>query len=67
MLFLLPLAAKQRWKALMACGAGLLVGLSPYLIWSHLRFGTFFFTLQAGWTHVEARRNRPFFTSAIPP
>jgi 4-amino-4-deoxy-L-arabinose transferase-like glycosyltransferase len=61
MLFLLPLAAKQRWKALMACGAGLLVGLSPYLIWSRLSFGTFFFTLQAGWTHVEGSAESIFF------
>jgi 4-amino-4-deoxy-L-arabinose transferase-like glycosyltransferase len=61
MLFLLPLTAKQRWKALMACGAGLLVGLSPYLIWSRLRFGTFFFTLQAGWTHVEGSAESIFF------
>ena len=53
MLFVLPLAAKRRWKALMACGAGLLAGLAPYLLWSRLRFGGFFFTLQAGWTKVE--------------
>jgi 4-amino-4-deoxy-L-arabinose transferase-like glycosyltransferase len=64
MLFLLPLAAKQRWKALMACGVGLLVGLSPYLIWSRLIFGAFFFTLQAGWTHVEGSAESIFF---LPP
>ena len=61
LLFLLPLAAKQRWKALMACGAGLLVGLAPYLIWSRLRFGAFFFTLHAGWTHVEGPTESFFF------
>lgn len=61
MLFLLPLAAKRRWKALMACGAGLLVGLAPYLLWSRLRFGAFFFTLHAGWTHVEGPEESIFF------
>jgi 4-amino-4-deoxy-L-arabinose transferase-like glycosyltransferase len=61
MLFLLPLAAKQRWKALMSCGAGLLVGLAPYLLWSRLRFGAFFFTLHAGWTHAEGSAESIFF------
>ena len=61
MLFLLPLAAKRRWKALIACGAGLLVGLAPYLLWSRLRFGAFFFTLHAGWTHVEGPVESIFF------
>jgi 4-amino-4-deoxy-L-arabinose transferase-like glycosyltransferase len=61
MLFLLPLAAKRRWKALISCGAGLLVGLAPYLLWSRLRFGAFFFTLHAGWTHVEGPEESIFF------
>ena len=61
MLFLLPLAAKRRWKALMACGAGLLVGLAPYLLWSRLRFGALFFTLHAGWTHIEGPEESIFF------
>ena len=61
MLLLLPLAAKRRWKALMACGAGLLVGLAPYLLWSRLRFGAFFFTLHAGWTNVEGPKESIFF------
>ncbi len=60
-LFLLPLAAKRRWKALIACGAGLLAGLAPYLIWSRLSFGTFLFTLHAGWTHVEGPVESFFF------
>ena len=60
-LFLLPLAANRRWKALMACGAGLLVGLAPYLIWSRLAFGTFLFTLRSGWTHVEGTQESIFF------
>jgi 4-amino-4-deoxy-L-arabinose transferase-like glycosyltransferase len=61
MLFLRPIAEKRRWKALMACGAGLLVGLAPYLLWSRLRFGAFFFTLHAGWTHVEGPEESIFF------
>jgi 4-amino-4-deoxy-L-arabinose transferase-like glycosyltransferase len=61
MLLLLPLAAKQRGKAVMACGAGFLVGLAPYLLWSRLRFGAFFFTLHAGWTNVEGPKESIFF------
>jgi 4-amino-4-deoxy-L-arabinose transferase-like glycosyltransferase len=60
-LFLLPLAANRRWKALIACGAGLLLGLAPYLLWSRLHFGAFFFTLHAGWTHVEGPVESFFF------
>jgi hypothetical protein len=51
-LLLLPVAAKQRWKALVVCGAGFLVGMAPYLLWSRLRFGGFLFTLRAGWAGV---------------
>lgn len=61
MLFLLPVAAKQRWKALIACGAGLLAGLAPYLLWSRLAFGGFFSTLHEGWTHVEGPEESIFF------
>ena len=61
LLILLPLAAKRRWRALMSCAVGLLVGLAPYLIWSRLRFGDFFFTLHAGWTHVEGPEESIFF------
>jgi 4-amino-4-deoxy-L-arabinose transferase-like glycosyltransferase len=59
-LLLLPLAAKRRSKALMACGAGLIIGLAPYLCWSRLHFGSFFFTLRAGWTGV-VDEGEPFF------
>jgi hypothetical protein len=61
MLLLLPLAAKQPWKALIACGAGLLVGLAPYLLWSRLVYGGFFSTLHEGWTHVEGPEESIFF------
>jgi 4-amino-4-deoxy-L-arabinose transferase-like glycosyltransferase len=61
MLLLLPVAAKQRWKALMACGGGLLAGLGPYLLWSRVHFGEFFFTLQNGWRNVEGPDESFFF------
>lgn len=53
MLLLLPLASRSRWKAMMACVSGLVIGIAPYLLWSKLRFGGLLFTLRAGWTHVE--------------
>jgi 4-amino-4-deoxy-L-arabinose transferase-like glycosyltransferase len=60
-LLLLPLSAKRPWMALIACGAGLVAGLAPYLLWSRLSFGAFFFTLHAGWTHVEGPVESFFF------
>jgi 4-amino-4-deoxy-L-arabinose transferase-like glycosyltransferase len=60
-LFLVPLAAKHRWKAFTACCAGLLAGLAPYLLWSRLSFGGFFFTLHEGWTNVDVQEESLFF------
>jgi len=60
-LLFLPLTAKRGWKALISCGVGLLVGLAPYLLWSRLSFGAFFFTLHAGWTHAEESEEPIFF------
>ncbi len=59
-LFLLPLAATRRSRALVACGAGFAIGMAPYLLWSRLRFGGFFFTLRNGWTGV-VDEGEPFF------
>ncbi|MGA3132132.1 MAG: glycosyltransferase family 39 protein [Terracidiphilus sp.] len=59
-LLLLPLAAKRRSRALIACVAGLLIGMAPYLCWSRLHFGSFFFTLRSGWTGV-VDEGEPFF------
>lgn len=61
MLFLVPLLAKRRWKASMACCAGFLAGLGPYLVWSRLRFGGFFLTLHKGWTNVEGKESVFFY------
>ena len=52
-LCLLPLAARQRWKALAATAAGFIAGLAPYLLWSRFTYGGFFETIRDGWTHVE--------------
>jgi 4-amino-4-deoxy-L-arabinose transferase-like glycosyltransferase len=59
-LLLLPMAAKQRWRALVACGAGFLVAMAPYLIWSRLEFGSFLFTVRAGVAGV-VDEGEPFF------
>jgi len=53
MLLLLPLAARQRWRAVGACASGLAIAMAPYLVWSKLRYGGFLATLQAGWRNVE--------------
>jgi hypothetical protein len=52
-LLLLPLAAERRGKAFLACLAGLVAGLAPYLLWSRLEFGGFFSTLRAGWAGID--------------
>lgn len=60
-LLLLPLAAKQRGKALTCCGLGIFLGLAPYLLWSRLHFGGFFYTLSAGWAGVVDQPESFFF------
>lgn len=52
-LCLLPLLAKDRWRALAATAAGLMVGFGPFLIWSRIAYGGFFETLRSGWQNVE--------------
>lgn len=52
-LCLLPLTARERWKALAATAAGFFAGLGPYFLWSRLTYGGYFETLREGWTHVE--------------
>jgi Dolichyl-phosphate-mannose-protein mannosyltransferase/Alg9-like mannosyltransferase family len=52
-LYLLPVIAKERWRALLATSLGLMVGLGPYLLWSQVTYGGYFETLRAGWKHVE--------------
>jgi hypothetical protein len=53
MLFLMPLGAARRWKALLACAAGFLCGVGPYLIWSRVTYGGFLATLRAARRAVE--------------
>jgi 4-amino-4-deoxy-L-arabinose transferase-like glycosyltransferase len=60
-LLLLPLAGKRRWSDLPACVAGFIAGLAPYLLWSRLHFGSFFYTLRAGWNGVVDQPESFFF------
>jgi 4-amino-4-deoxy-L-arabinose transferase-like glycosyltransferase len=61
MLFLLTFAAPRRWKAIVACGLGLLAGMAPYLLWSRISFGSFLHTMQASWANVEGPEESFFF------
>lgn len=53
LLCLLPVLARERWKALAATGAGVAAGLAPYLVWSWWTYGSFLETLEKGWQNVE--------------
>jgi hypothetical protein len=53
LLCLLPMTAKERWRALVATAAGFMVGLGPYLLWSRMTYGGYFETLREGWKNVE--------------
>jgi Dolichyl-phosphate-mannose-protein mannosyltransferase/Alg9-like mannosyltransferase family len=53
LLCLLPMMAKDRWRALAATGAGFMAGLGPYLLWSRIAYGGYFETLREGWKNVE--------------
>jgi 4-amino-4-deoxy-L-arabinose transferase-like glycosyltransferase len=64
LLFLLPLAARFRWKALLACAAGFLVAMIPYLVWSRVQFGGFFQTFRDGWANVEGPEGTSFLREA---
>ena len=61
LLLLLPLTAKSKWRAFLACATGFLIALVPYLLWSRLKFGGFFQTLQYGWANVEGPVGSPDF------
>ncbi len=52
-IFMLTIAARERWKASAAAAAGLVAGLGPYLLWSRMTYGGFFETLREGWRNVE--------------
>jgi 4-amino-4-deoxy-L-arabinose transferase-like glycosyltransferase len=59
-LSLLVLAANRRVRAVLACAAGFLLGIGPYLFWSRLRFGGFFETFNLGWENMGGPAE-PFF------
>ena len=50
---LLPVTAKNRWRALAATAAGFMAGLGPYLLWSRITYGEYFATIQEAWKGVE--------------
>lgn len=52
-LLLLVLGADRWWRAALACGAGLAVGIGPYLCWSRFRYGGFFRTFRSGWKNLQ--------------
>jgi 4-amino-4-deoxy-L-arabinose transferase-like glycosyltransferase len=61
MLALLVLAADRRWRAALACGAGLVAGMGPYLAWSRFRYGGFLTTLRSGWAYRGVPEESPLF------
>jgi 4-amino-4-deoxy-L-arabinose transferase-like glycosyltransferase len=60
-LSLLVFGADLWWRSALAYGAGLFVGIAPYLFWSRLRYGGFFRTLHNGWNYVQGSVQSPFF------
>jgi 4-amino-4-deoxy-L-arabinose transferase-like glycosyltransferase len=50
---LLTLRAERRLKALMVCCAGFLIGITPYLVWSRIRWGGFFVIVRNGWRNFR--------------
>jgi 4-amino-4-deoxy-L-arabinose transferase-like glycosyltransferase len=53
MLLPLTLLSQQKVRSASATLIGLATGLAPYFIWSQQTFGDPFFTIKAGWVHVE--------------
>ena len=50
---LLTLRAERRLKAVIACCAGSLIGMTPYLVWSRIRWGGFFVIVRNGWRNFR--------------
>ena len=61
MLALLVLAADRRWRAALACVAGFVAGIGPYLWWSRFRYGGFLTTFRSGWDHRGIPEESPLF------
>ena len=60
-LSLLIFAAARWWRRVFACVIGFLVGFTPYLCWSRLRYEGYFETLRRGWTYYQGDRQSPLF------
>ncbi len=54
-LSLLLLCARRWFRAALWFGAGFVLGMGPYLLWSKLRYGGFLATFQTGWRYVGVR------------
>ena len=52
-LSLLTLAAAWRRRAMLACAAGFVVGIAPYLCWSRWKYGEFLATFLSGWDNFS--------------
>jgi 4-amino-4-deoxy-L-arabinose transferase-like glycosyltransferase len=52
-LSLLVLAADRWRRAALACAAGFVAGIGPYLCWSRFRYGGFLRTFRNGWGYFE--------------
>lgn len=61
LLSLLVFAADRWWRAALACAAGFILGIGPYLCWSRYAYGRFFFTLVSGWHNVEGSGESRFY------
>ena len=52
----------DRWRrAALACGAGFVASIGPYLCWSRFRYGGFLTTFQSGWEHFGGAGESPLF------
>jgi hypothetical protein len=59
-LLLLVFAADKRARAAFACAAGFLIAFGPYLCWSRIEFGGFFYNLYEGWLDLNGA-SEPFY------
>ena len=60
-LSLLTLAAARRWRAMLACAVGFLVGIAPYLGWSRWKYGGFLATFLSGWDNFSGPSHPAWF------
>jgi 4-amino-4-deoxy-L-arabinose transferase-like glycosyltransferase len=61
LLSLLIFATRRWWRAALACAAGFIVGIGPYLCWSRYTYGGFFATLVSGWHNVGGTGESYFY------